>query len=659
MPKPMPIQPTDLLELATASDVQLSPDGRLVAYVRTEIDADADAYRSAIWVVPASGGTPVPFTRGPRDWSPRWSPDGRWLAFLSDRDGGHAQLYVLPMAGGEARRLTSQPLGVGEPAWSPDSTRVAFRARVWREPPPADPAERERWTRRPRVVTRAQYKADGPGYTFDAVGHLFVVDVASGAVSVLTQGDAEHAGPAWSPDGRQLAFVRARTGSADYNLFDLWIMDADGGHARRLTEQVGRATSPSWSPDGTLVACFGREQQEPGFGDPVVRVWVAPVQGGTPRCLTAGDRRSVALNQPPMPTPPPIWSADGRTLVCLMADAGSAHVARVFTGDGHVRAVVRGARQVQSVAALEDRLAFCATDWHAPADVYACAPDGSDERRLTDLNGAWRARVALPRVERRTFRSPHGGEIDGWVVHPADGRRPAPLLVDIHGGPHSYAGNAFPLGTLHLFVLAGRGWAALALNPTGSGSYDRAFAHAIRGRWGEHDLPEQLAAVDALVADGTADASRLAVAGYSYGGFMAAWTITHTTRFRAAIVGAPVVNLESFHGTSDIGAWFASWEMCGDLAAHRERYRRLSPVHHLEHVVTPTLIVHGEADERCPIGQGEELFAGLVILGRAPVEFVRYPGQSHAFRGTGRPSYRVDVVRRIVEWVERHAGAPP
>jgi dipeptidyl aminopeptidase/acylaminoacyl peptidase len=236
--------------------------------------------------------------------------------------------------------------------------------------------------------------------------------------------------------------------------------------------------------------------------------------------------------------------------------------------------------------------------------------------------------------------------------------RPAPLLVEIHGGPHSYHGNAFPLGAFHVLVLASRGWAVLALNPTGSGSYGQGFARAIRGRWGEQDLPEQLAAVDALVAEGVADPARLAVSGYSYGGFMAAWTIGHTDRFKAAVVGAPVTNLESFHGTADIGPWFAASEMDGDIVRHRETYRRLSPVAYVDRVRTPTLIVHGEADDRCPVGQGEELFIGLLAAGRVPVQMVRYPGESHLFRSTGSPGHRLDLTRRIVEWVEQHTPGP-
>src|SRR5207244_4700045 len=252
---------------------------------------------------------------------------------------------------------------------------------------------------------------------------------------------------------------------------------------------------------------------------------------------------------------------------------------------------------------------------------------------------------------RRAFDTPNG-KIEGWVIAPA--ATPAPLIVDIHGGPSAFRGDALSLGYFFKYVLASKGWAVLSLNPTGSGSYGRAHAHGIRGHWGEHDLPEQLAAVDALVKDGIADPARLAVAGYSYGGFMTTWTIAHSDRFRAAVVGAPVADQESFHGTSDIGLWFAAFELNADFPGDRETLRKYSPLTYVDRITTPTLIVHGEADDRCPIGQGEQLFAALLASGRTETELVRYPGGSHLFIEDGRPSHRVDYNQRIVDWVTRH-----
>ncbi|HLW47967.1 MAG TPA: S9 family peptidase [bacterium] len=662
------VRPEDLAAIATVSDAQISPDGRAVAFVRTDIDMEADDYRARIWIAGTDGGDPVQLTRGPRkDAAPRWSPDGRLLAFLSDRHTDHggraggsapwgagaaSQLYLLPLSGGEPRRVTALAHGAGPAVWSPDGAAIAFRA-VADAPGEAHGAAAVR----PRVVTRAQYKGDGFGYTFDRRHQIFVLTLADGRVTQLTHDDMEHAAPAWSPDGRRLVFVRARAGAGDYSLFDLWSADAQGGDPRQLTREVGRAAGPAWSPDGNWIACFGCDEQEAGFGDPMARIWLVPSAGGPARRLTVGYDRAAVLARPHELTPPPIWSPDGRTVTFLAADAGRVHAVRAAASGGTVEAVVRGDRQIQSLTAAGGRLAFTATDPRTPADLYVSATDGSAERRLTHLNAAWDAEVALPPVEHRRFTSPHGGELGGWITLPMGGRRPAPLLVEIHGGPASYAGPVFPLGLLHTYILAARGWAVLQLNPAGSGSYTKAFAHGIRACWGERDLPEQLAAVDALVADGTADGARLAVSGYSYGGFMTSWTITHTDRFKVAVVGAPVVNLESFYGTSDIGPWFGEWEMRGGLVEHRETYRRLSPINYVDRVTTPTLIVHGEGDDRCPIGQGEELFIGLIAAGRATAEFVRYPGQSHAFRQSGRPSHRIDVVRRVVDWIERHVTA--
>ena len=663
-----PAQPEDILAIKTIADVQISPDGSRVAYVVSEIDAAKDEYRSGIWVVPVDGGEPVQFTSGTkRDAAPRWSPDGRQLAFLSNREGEQNQLYVIPAEGGEARRLTSLDRGAGPAVWSPDGTTILFSARVFVETPPEDKEERKRWEQRPKVVTRAHYKDDGQGYTFDTHSHLFTVPAdGSSEPKQITDGDFNDRAPAWSPDGRRIAFSRTRNGLMDYNVSDIWVVNVDGGNERRLTENVGRATSPSWSPDGRTIACYGNDDQTEGFGGSPVRVWLVPAeapdtpgQAGEPRNLTKDYDRSVSQLPPPAVTPGPVWSPDGSSVIASFADAGNVHLRRVATSDGSVTPVVAGERQLTftSAASAAGRIAFAAVATEIPGDVYSCRWDGSDERRLTRINEQLLAELSLPRVERRTFQSPNGCEVEGWLVLPTERSGRAPLLVNIHGGPHGFAGNLFP--ALYWYALASRGWAVLALNPSGSGSYGTAFAQTLRGRWGEYDLPEQLAAVDALVAEGLVDGDRLAVAGYSYGGYMTSWTVGHTDRFKAAVVGAPVTNMESFHGTSDIGTWFSAWEMNGDIFANRETFRRLSPVNYVDKVTTPTLILCGEADDRCPIGQAEEFFIGLLAAGKVPTEFVRYPGGSHNFAGAGRPSHRVDFNRRIVEWVERYtlAGA--
>lgn len=652
------MEATDLLAFKTIPDLDLSPDGARVAYTVSRIDAEKDEYRSTIHVAPTEGGSSVEFTRGPtRDSAPRWSPDGTQLAFLSDRAGDERQLYVMSVRGGEPRQLTRISGHAGPASWSPDGTKIAFSARVWTDPRPEDAESRKRWEQRPRRVTKAQYKADGQGYTFDARSHLFIVDVATGDTRQLTEGDFEDRAESWSPDGRQIAFSRTRGGRSEYSWADIWVIDVATRAALRLTENVGRATSPTWSPDGTTIACYGNDAQGHGLGDPMVRVWTVPSSGGQPRRLTEKYDRAVVLLPPPTITPGPIWSKDNASVTFIAGDRGNAHLVRAAISDGSTSVIVGGERQIAWASARAGLgIAFAAGDLAAPSDLYVSAWDGSGERRLTQLNNELLSQLAPVHGERRTFKSPHGGTLEGWLFLPAERRGPSPLLMDIHGGPASFWGNLFSLSYFYRYVLASRGWAVLALNPTGSGSYGREFAHGIRGKWGERDLAEQLAAVDELVAEGIADPDRLAVAGYSYGGFMTSWTIGHTDRFKAAVVGAPVVNQESFFGTSDIGMWFAAWEMGAGITEGRETFRRLSPINYVDRVTTPTLVMHGEADDRCPIGQGEELFAGLVAAGKVPTEFVRYPGGSHLFIAYGRPSHRVDFNRRVVDWITRHAS---
>lgn len=652
---PRGLLPDDILHLKSIDDVQLSPDGKLVVFVVRSIDTSKDEYRSTIWLVPAHGRSePVQLTRGPKiDRAPRWSHDGHTLAFLSDRDGGRSQIYLLPIAGGEARKLTALPAGAGEPLWSPDGTQLLFAAPVVVEPPPKERDAFERWRQRPKVIDRIPYKFDGVGFLLQAHLQLFIVSVDSGQVRRITTDDRTHWQPAWSPDGRRIVYASSRRAPAESHRFDIWTMDADGHNARAITDAIEFAQWPSWSPDGRLIAFYGARQT----ADPMTLVWAVSPDGGVPRALTEEFDREVPL-LPGFAIPAPMWSSDGRTLLFTVADRGEVHLARCSVADGKVRKILAGDRWVlvPSVSRTGD-IAYVASSPAVPGDVYACAADGSDERRLTRLNDALLSEVAVPRVERRTFATPHGGHVDGVLIRIGATSGPVPLLVDIHGGPQGFVGSGFPTWEPYRYVLAARGWAILALNPRGSGSYGREFAHSLRGRWGEHDFPEQMAAIDALVADGIADPDRLAVTGYSYGGYMTAWMITHSDRFKAAVIGAPTVNQES-DIVADVGVIMRGWNF-GDYFRDRDVYRRVSPIQAVDRVTTPTLLLHGEADDRCPLSQSEEFFTGLLIAGRVPAQLVTYPGGSHGFVERGRPSHRVDFHRRLVEWIERwtvHGG---
>src|SRR2546430_6591924 len=487
---------SDLLRFRTVADIACSADGSRVAFTVTVIDAEADEYGSTIWTASAHGGDPAQLTKGPKkDSAPRWSPDGTQIAFLSDGEHEKPQLYVMRVAGLEARRLTDLPLGAMPAAWSPDGTRLLFSARIPVTNPPADADGRKRWEQRPRHVTRAQYKADGQGYTFDARSHLFVADVATGTIKQITDGDTDDRAESWSPDGTRIVWARNRAGRNDYNQTDLFSCAADGTGARQLTHGVGRPISPTWSPDGTRVAFYAYDEATPWIGDPMVRPWIVSLDSQSPRPLTKRFDYGVALLPPPAITPGPAWSPDGTSVTSCFAVRGDVRVVRVRVSDGATETIVGGERQVVYLASAPGtRLAYIAGDPRDPSEAFVANWDGTGEHRVTRLNDALVAELGAVLPVRRTFDTEHG-DIEGWVIVPKSGR-PAPLLVDIHGGPAGFAGDVFSLGYFFKYVLASRGWAVLSLNPTGSGSYGLAHAHGIRGRWGQYDLPEQIAAVE-------------------------------------------------------------------------------------------------------------------------------------------------------------------
>jgi dipeptidyl aminopeptidase/acylaminoacyl peptidase len=538
-----PVQPEDLYKFVTVGDAQISPDGSRVAYVATTIDAQEDEARSAIWVVPAAGGDPRQFTSGARaDSAPRWSPGGDRLAFISTRDG-RPQLYVMAADGGEPRRLTNLSEGAGAAEWSPDGTRLAFTAPVLRDEAPKDPKERERWNQRPRFVDSMKYKRDGAGFTYNRRTHVFVVSAGGGEPRQITSGDYDDRDPTWSPDGRTVVFASARHESRELDsLSDLYAVDADGGQPRSLVRMDGIG-APSFSPDGSTIAFYattpdGRDRSAHSH------VWVVSAEGGEPRDLTPDFDRGVALVPPPMTSPRPGWTGDGKRVLFCVPDSGNVNLHWVRVADGTRGHSTRGERQLVSwtLAPGTGRVAFAFTDGQTPSDVAVIEVDGGGERRLTNANAALLEELQYTPPQRRHFDTPHG-QVQGWVMRsPGDGA-PGPLLLDIHGGPHGFFGSNFPLGTLYWLVAACRGWTVLAINPTGSTSYGRDFAHRLVGQWGEHDLPEQMAAVDALVAEGIADPERLAVTGYSYGGYMTSWVVGHTNRFKAAVIGAPLMNI--------------------------------------------------------------------------------------------------------------------
>lgn len=624
---------SDLYRIAVPEDPRLRPGGSSVAYVVVTADRESDDNRSEIWLA-APGAEPRPLTGGPRDSSPRWSPDGHSLAFLRPVDG-KPQIHLLSMDGGEPRVLTAAPLGAGAAVWSPDGTGIAYGA------PHGDPDPHA-----PVVADRLEYKADGAGLLRGLTTHLSVVDVATGQTRQLTSGDFHAGEPSWSPDGRKLAFAASMEPDRDLAVTGaVYSVDASGGEPKRLTGAGVICTGAWWLGGRLLVAGYA--------GDPVghTRLFSLGTDGLVE--VETGLDRNVMVGAPGYPGAAPQLAGDD--LIFCARDRGLTHLYRA-PGEK----IVGGDQVVSGVSAAEGGIAYVAATPYSAGEVYlaewsagrAGVPPG-DGPAVSGATAPGVTRLtayALPDVElftprSRTFTAPDGTAVEGFVLRDERLTEPGPLLLDVHGGPHNAWAPVFDGVHLYHQVLAARGWTVLTVNPRGSDGYGEAFYTAALGAWGIADTGDFLSPIDELVAEGLADPDRLAVTGYSYGGYISCWLPTRTGRFKAAVPGGCVSDLVSMAGTSDMGYFLKMYECGGDLASQ-------SPMTHVARVTTPTLILHGENDDRCPVGQAEQWFAALRERG-VPVRLVRYPGGSHLFILNGRPSHRVDYNERIVAWLEQ------
>jgi len=637
----------DVYRLRDVSDPQLSPDGAWVAYTVSRPDTAEDQANSDIWMTSWDGSRSVRLTSSKSsEATPRWSPDGRYLAFLSDRDDAREvdQLWLLNRTGGEAERITDLPGGVSDYAWSPDSKRLALIVSD-ADSTASSPDSASKSTPRPIVLNRYQFKEDETGYLDHRRDHLYLFDLTSRKAEILTPGDYNEAAPAWSPDSRSIAFVSKRRPEFDRtNNWDLYVVEANAGASpRQLTTFEGPdldpdwgSRAPSWSPDGRQLAYVQ--------GGPLRLIYyagqklaVVPLAGGPARVLTPALDRNVLS---------PVWSADGASILFLLEDDRVTDLASVPSAGGAVVRLTRGRGFVSDLTAASGKVAVLASTPAAPAEVFAV--EGGGLRRLSRQNDGWLAGVRLAPVEEISFKSKDGTPIHGFLMRPVDYRpgTRVPAVLKIHGGPVYQFSNEFDL---EWQLLAADGYAVIAANPRGSSGRGEKFSTAIWADWGNKDGQDVLAAVDYAVAAGVADPARLGVGGWSYGGILTNQVIARDRRFKAAISGSGQSNALAGYGTDQ---YVREYEAeLGSPWANPEAYIKVSfPFFHADRIVTPTLFLCGDQDFNVPLLNSEQMYQALRSLGRE-VELVIYPGEYHEIR---KPSYRRDRLQRYLAWYERY-----
>ena len=647
--------PHDLFSLEVATDPQISPNGRRVAYVRRSGDIMTDRMRPSIWLVDTATEEQAPLIAGPgAHTSPRWSPDGTRLAYISTAEGGTAQLYVRWLASGESVRITGLPNTPSSIAWSPDGRQLGYVMLVPSETPklgrpPARP-EGAQWAEPLQQINSVTYRADGEGLLRPGFRHIFVVPADSGAPRRLTSGDFHHDGPIdWSPDNRTIYFSanRAPDWQRSPGYGDIHAVDVATTGIRKLTNVNGGEGSPVVSPNGTRIAYVGSEDR--GYAYTQSQLFVIDRDGSNRRSITARFDHDVS---------DPVWAADGRSLYVLFGERGGTKIARVGL-DGTVRTVAEGLSASgidrpyaggEFSVANDGTLAMTAGTATRPAEV-AIGRGGRNPRMLTRLNADLFDHKRLGEVRRLETRSSFDQHpIEGWLTLPpqhAEGKR-HPLILEIHGGPWAAYGPHFASDN-QLFAAAG--YAVLSVNPRGSTSYGQAFADLIHRAYPGNDYDDLISAVDAAIATGAIEPDELFVTGGSGGGVLSSWIIGKTNRFRAAAVQKPVVNMTSQVLTADEVPYFARYWFGAMPWEDQAAYWRRSPLSLVGNVKTPALVIVGTEDQRTPPSEAEQLYTALQLRG-VPTALIRIPGAPHNL--VGRPSQNAARVTAILDWFGRY-----
>lgn len=646
---------TDVFELEIAADPQISPDGSQVAYARQSNDIMTDRARSNIWIVGTDGQGHRPLLSGTDSYSsPRWSPSGDRLAYVSSAEGRGPELYVRWMDTGQTALLSNLPTSPGAISWSPDGSRIAFTAHVKTDGPSLakapDKPEGAEWAPPVIVIESLNYRADGRGYLEPGYTHVFVIPADGGTPRQITSGDFDHGGPlAWSPDGQSIVLSSNREDDWEFNRgnTELWSVDVSSGDMRRLTDRFGPDRSATYSPDGSKIAYIGYDDRKMGYHN--ANVYVMDVSdGSTDEITTAFDRSVGAV----------AWAGSSSRLYVQYDDHGRRHLATLslngrinsIAGDIGSAGVSRPYTSGGFSVADNGAYAYSAGAPGRPADVAAGRRGGSPSI-LTHLNDDLLAHKTLGTVAEINWQSSVGDhEVQGWIVTPPDfdAEKRYPLILEIHGGPFTAYGPHFSVENQ---LYAAAGYVVLYMNPRGSTSYGDEFANEIHHNYPGQDYDDLMSGVDAVIARGYVDEDQLFVTGGSGGGVLSAWIVGKTNRFAAAVVAKPVINWISETLYSDIHTvipkyWFEKmpWE-------DPQEYWRRSPLSLVGNVTTPTMLLTGESDHRTPIPESEQYYQALKLR-NIDSALVRVPESSHGI--AARPSNQIAKVDNILAWFARY-----
>jgi dipeptidyl aminopeptidase/acylaminoacyl peptidase len=661
--QPRPITVDDLFQVREVSDPQLSPDAQSVAYTVKTLLLKEDKSEERIWTVPTSAPSAdaIPMTaEGVSSSHPRWSPDGKYLAFLSARNEGKTQVWLLNRSGGEAQRLTDTPQDVDDFAWSPDSSRLVV---VLRDPSEeelaaaktkdkekdAEAREKKPKTKKPWVIDRLQFKHDEVGYLDRRRAHLYILDVATKNLAQVTSGDYDDAHPAWSPDGHLIAFASNRSKpdpDRTYNT-DIWVVAANntdkGAQLTQVTTNPGDDDTPSWSPDGKLIA-YTTQLDPHLFQYATHHVAVSPANGGQARILTQSFDRNATE---------PRFSPDGNSIYFIADDDGTQILGRVPVTGGEVTRIIAGRSMLYAYSQAKNGDIAAQIDMpDRPSEIYFQPASTNKSTRLTKTNDAIITQLKLVQPEYIQFKSKDGATIHGYLYKPLDytpGKK-YPTILRPHGGPVW----AYYAEFTHLAQLfAANGYVVLLPNPRGSTGYGENFAKAIYADWGNKDYQDDMAIVDYAIAQGIADPEKLAVGGWSYGGISTDFIIAQTNRFKAAISGAGEANNTSMYGHDQYQRDYIT--ELGTPWENHALWDKLSPFYKVTNITTPTLFMGGDIDWNVPILGGEQMYQAMKHLGRE-TQLVVYPGEYHEFKA---PTHLKDRLERYLAWYAHYVKGDP